>query len=290
MSTKFLNLSVLFEILFRASFCGEWNILILCCQRCKSWWKQPRKGPKMDLRKPKLQWRKAVPSSRLNPSVKVWKNTLSWINICPPFTFFKIKSEVWIKSCSLFREEVLLLWRRGVWTLYWGGLLQRRASFLSSTRRSHAATGTTFPSLLLRQLLFTIKNSQWPMFSLCSWWEDVSWVLSWRVKRTILMRWKGYWRYAHKVAVSTHPLWYDLKCSFPTLSASSALWETPVPDWAEAAEWQEAENNLLSGEGDPAVPLPLSDRPGQPRRRVGQPGNDRGRLCGVGRRTFHTAL
>lgn len=65
---------------------------------------------------------------------------------------------MWIKSCSLFREEVILLWRRGVWTLYWGGLLQCRASFLSSTRWSHAATGTTFPSLLLRQLLFTIKT------------------------------------------------------------------------------------------------------------------------------------
>lgn len=142
----------------------------------------------MDLRKPKLQWRKAVPSSRLNPSVKVWE-TLLEITICPPFAiqaFFFIKNEVWIKSCSFFREEVILFWRWGVWTLYWGGLLQRRACFLSSTRWSHAATGTTFPSLLLRQLLFTIKppNGQCPPFVAgekmylglyLGEWEELSW-------------------------------------------------------------------------------------------------------------------
>lgn len=208
---------------------------------------------------------------------------------------FLIKIEIWIKSCSLFREEVILFWRWGVWTLYWGGLFQRWARFLSSTRWSHTATGTMFPSLLLHlhdSCFSPLKDSSQRsvFFSLRSWWEDVSWVLSWRVRRTILMRWKGYWRYEHKVTVSTNPLPYDFKCSFPTLSALSALWETPVPDWAEAAEWQEAENNLLSGEGDLAVPLPLSDRPSQPRSRVGQPGNDRGCLCGIGRMTFHTAL
>lgn len=30
------------------------------------------------------------------------------------------------------------------------------------------------------------------------------------------------------------------------------------------------------------MPLPLPDRPGEPSGRVGRPGDDRGRFCGVG--------
>lgn len=44
----------------------------------------------------------------------------------------------------LFRAKIILFWRRGVWALYWGGLFQCWASFLSSTRWPHAATGTVF--------------------------------------------------------------------------------------------------------------------------------------------------
>lgn len=44
----------------------------------------------------------------------------------------------------IFREEVILFWRWGVWAFYWGGLFQCRASFLSSTRWSHTTTGIVF--------------------------------------------------------------------------------------------------------------------------------------------------
>lgn len=48
------------------------------------------------------------------------------------------------------------------------------------------------------------------------------------------------------------------------LSALSAIWEAPVPDWAQAAQWQETEDNLLSCARDPAVPLPVPDCTGKP--------------------------
>lgn len=50
------------------------------------------------------------------------------------------------------------------------------------------------------------NNSQQSVSSLYSWWEDASWVLSWRVRRTILMHWKGYWRYAHRAAAIERPV------------------------------------------------------------------------------------
>lgn len=137
MLTKFLFLKSIYCLL---SFPVQWCILILFHQRCKSWWRQPRKGPKMDLRKPKLRWRKDVPSSKPNHSLKVRKNTPFWNNCL---------STCWNKIYrSLFREEVIVFWRWGVGTLYWGGLFQCWASVQSSTRWSHAATGTMFLHLL----------------------------------------------------------------------------------------------------------------------------------------------
>lgn len=72
-----------------------------------------------------------------------------------------------------------------------------------------------------------------------------------------------------------------------TFSALSAIWEAPVPDWAEAAERQETEDDLLSRAWDPAVPLPVPDCPGEPRGWVGQPGDDWGCLCGIGKSFFY---
>lgn len=68
-----------------------------------------------------------------------------------------------------------------------------------------------------------------------------------------------------------------------TLSALSAIREAPIADWAEAAERQETEDDLLSRAWDPAVPLPVPDRTGEPRGWVGQPGDDWGCLCGIGK-------
>lgn len=140
----------------------------------------------MDLRKPKLQWRKAVPSSRLNHSVKVSKNTLlvEFFTCCFKGVFFVFKNVIKI-SCWLFREEVVLFWRGGVRTLYWGGLFQRWASFLSSPRWSHAAAGTMFPSHLsdfsgnlpwkTTQCCPSIAGEKMHLGFYLGEWEELSW-------------------------------------------------------------------------------------------------------------------
>lgn len=201
--------------------------------------------------------------------------------------------------CSLFREEVILFWRRGVWTLYWGGLFQCWASFLSSTRWSHATTGTVFLlvcSVCMTAAICPKQTSNGQCFSSIAGkkmylgiyireWEELSWVTE---KDIGGMQIWLQWLHIHCYMFLSVMVFFCLFVSlfFSALSAVSALWETPVPDWAKAAEWQEAENNLLSSEGDLAVPLPLSNCPSQPRIRVGQPGNDRGCLCGIGRLKF----
>lgn len=70
----------------------------LCRQRCKSWWRQPRKGPKMDLRKPKLQWRKDVLSSRPSRSIMVRYPKGNEKVIIMQFIIIML----WTDFCSLF--------------------------------------------------------------------------------------------------------------------------------------------------------------------------------------------
>ena len=77
-------------------------------------------------------------------------------------------------------------------------------------------------------------------------------------------------------------LWYGLFLHF-ILSALSAIREAPVRTWAEAAERQETEDDLLSCAWDPAVPLPVPNCPGEPSGGVGQPGNDWGCLRCIGK-------
>lgn len=195
--------------------------------------------------------------------------------------------------CSLFREEDILFWRGGVWALHRGGLFQCWASFLSSTRWSHAATGTALLPVCSVCMTDAICPKQTASNSQCFYslagekmhlgiYIRERKELSWGTEKDI----RGMKIWLQWLHIHCYMFLGVMRFFLPTLFALSALWETPVPDWAQAAKWQEAENNFLSSKRDPAVPLPLSNCPSQPRIRVGQPGNDRGCLCGIGRRKF----
>lgn len=88
-------------------------------------------------------------------------------------------------------------------------------------------------------------------------WEELSWCTEEDIRgMQVRMQWLP------------NPLWSVLLLQL-TLLALSAIREASVPDWAEAAERQETEDDLLSCAWDPTVPLPVPNCPGEPCGRVG---------------------